>query len=461
VQLLFAGDVMLGRGVAVASDGDLDSVLAGIRPATIPADLVLGNLESPLTVRPHDPTVNAYALEADPSAAESLARAGFTAMSIANNHAGDAGPLTVPDTSAALSAAGVHVVGAGEDLEAAFSPQVLEVAGVTASLLAFDLTGMGPRAGAASPGVAWWSRDLARESVAAARDSADLVLVGLHAGTEYRRLTDASVMRAVRALVRWGADVVWGHGPHVTQQVQPMTVGGHRAVVAPSLGNLVFDQQLAGTRRGALLSVLADADGVVAYRVGRTDHRPGPVSFRGWRLPEGDAVAIDGSWWSPVRKVRAADPPAVSLDKLQARFDGTVVDAAMGDPDGDQRPDLVVAFRRPYQPTMANRLYRRDLLVDAHGRTAHLGVYRNRDLRPRWVAGTVLRPVRLVAACDGGIAVAYSTVDRPQIVATSAWLWSGFGFYSIAPLPGGGRPSCADLDRDGRLDPLVLERGAS
>jgi poly-gamma-glutamate synthesis protein (capsule biosynthesis protein) len=461
VQVLFTGDVMLGRGVAVAADGDFDSVLAGVLPATVPADLVLGNLESPLTVRPHDPTVNAYALEADPAAAGSLARAGFSAMSIANNHAGDAGPLTVPDTTAALSAAGVDVVGAGDDVGEAFSPRVVEVGSVTASLLAFDLTGVGPRAGAASPGVAWWSRRLVRESVVGATERTDLVFVGLHGGTEYRRRTDRSVTRAARCLVRWGADVVWGHGPHVVQPVRLVSAAGNRAVVAPSLGNLVFDQHLPGTRRGALLSVLADADGIVAYRVGRTDEPSGPVAFRGWKLPEGNAVAVDGSWWTPARPVRAPDRPAVSLNELQKRFDGTVVDATIGDPDADGRSDLVVAFRRPYQPTLANRLYRQDRLVDAAGRTAHLGVYRARDLRPRWVAGTVLRPIRLVAACDGGIAVAHSTLRSPQIVATSAWVWSGFGFYSLASLPGGGRPTCADLDRDGRLDPLVLGRGVS
>jgi hypothetical protein len=141
-----------------------------------------------------------------------------------------------------------------------------------------------------------------------------------------------------------------------------------------------------------------------------------------------------------------------------AGFEGDVVDAAIGDPDGDGRPDLVVAFRRPFSPTEVSALVPVERLVDARGRSAHLGLYRPGDLRPRWVAGTLLDPVVAVSPCDGSIAVAYSTLADPSIVRTGAWRWGGFGFVPLADLPGAGVPSCADVDGDGRLDPLVLER---
>ena len=102
----------------------------------------------------------------------------------------------------------------------------------------------------------------------------------------------------------------------------------------------------------------------------------------------------------------------------------------------------------------------RRVLLDRHNLTAHIGLYRPRDLRPLWVAGTVLRPIARLAICDGMLAVAYSTLDNPSIVGTGAWRWSGFGFTPQSDLPGPGLPACADVDGDGRLDPLILERSS-
>ena len=201
--------------------------------------------------------------------------------------------------------------------------------------------------------------------------------------------------------------------------------------------------------------MLAGHDGTRAWRVGSTDHLEGPVRFRGWRPPRNDAVWLQGGWWALARPVT----PAVAGDPAPiAAFEGDVVDATLGDPDTDGRPDLVAAFRRPFSPTSVNVLLARETLVDRHGRTAHVGLYRPEDLRPRWVAGTLVRPVSALAACDGALAVAYSNLDDPAVVATGAWQWGGFGFLTLPDLPGPGSPACADVDGDGLLDPLVLER---
>lgn len=457
VRLLFAGDVMLGRGVAGIPVSEPAGPLAGVRWPVASADLALANLESPLTTASHDPAAGPNALEAPPSAAAFLAAAGFDAAAIANNHAGDAGPATVPDTVDALAAEGLPAVGAGASLAEAFSPLVVEVHGLRVALLAFDATGAGPRAGPSSPGVAWWDEDLARAAVSRAASSADLVAVGLHGGLEYVPSADPYLLEVARILARAGADVVWGHGAHVIQPVRTIDPDGdgRPTVVATSLGNLLFDQHAPGTRRGALLEVLAGRDGVRAYRVGTAEHRAGPATFRGWGPPRGDAVALGGAWWSLARAV-GPEPGGGPMDL--AAFEGDVADSALGDPDGDGRPDLVVAFRRPFRARDAGLGLRRGSLVDALGRSAHVGLFGPEDLRPRWVAGTLARPVPELAACDGALAVAYSTLDEPGIVAAGAWRWGGFGFVALADLPGPGVPSCSDVDGDGAADALVLER---
>jgi poly-gamma-glutamate synthesis protein (capsule biosynthesis protein) len=450
---------MLGRGVAKLARADPAGLFAGIRLQVRSADLAVANLESPLTSRSHDPDSGPNVLEAPAASAELLARAGFDAVAIANNHAGDAGPDTVTDTVEALEDAGIVPLGGGSSAGAAFKPRIIEAQGLHVALLAFDATGQGPRAGPHTPGVAWWDETLARKAVAHARASADIVAVGIHGGAEYVPVADPYLSQLARLLASWGADVVWGQGPHVVQPIRVIDPDGdgRATLVATSLGNLLFDQHIPGTRQGAIVEALVGVDGLRAFRAGSAEHVDGPVVFDGWRTPTADAVALEGGWWA----LRSATSPAPKeRPRTLAGFEGDVVDAAIGDPDGDGRQELVVAFRRPFSPTDVNVLLPLERLVDGRGRTAHLGLYRPRDLRPRWVAGTLLRPVAAVAPCDGAIAVAYSTLDDAGTVGAGAWRWGGFGFVPLPDLPGAGTPACADVDGDGRLDPLVLERSS-
>jgi poly-gamma-glutamate synthesis protein (capsule biosynthesis protein) len=457
VRLLFGGDLMLGRGVEKAAAPGPAGPLTGIRLEVTSAGLAVANLESPLTRRPHDPASGPNALEAPPASARFLAAAGFDAMGIANNHAGDAGPETVADTMRALSAAGIATVGAGQSAAGAFAPRIVRVAGVRIALLSLDATGQGPRAAVTTPGVAWWDEPRVRAAVLRARLSADIVAVGVHGGAEYVPESDPAMVRIARLLASWGADVVWGTGSHVVQPVHVIDPDkdGRPTVVTTSLGNLLFDQHIPGTQRGALLEVLVRRDGVRALRVGVTRIAGGRVLFRAWRAPSGNAAVLGAAWWTPTRPVT---PIAVRHRSALPGFPGDVVDAAIGDANGDGRPDVAVSFRRPFSPTNVSGLVGRQRLVDQDGHAAHVGVYRPRDLRPRWVAGTVLRPVAALAPCDGTLAVAYSTLDDLTVVGTGAWRWSGFGFTPLPDLLGSGVPGCADVDGDGRLDAVILER---
>jgi hypothetical protein len=131
----------------------------------------------------------------------------------------------------------------------------------------------------------------------------------------------------------------------------------------------------------------------------------------------------------------------------------------MGRVTGDNPQDLVVSFRHvgrehPVRTGLAEIEW-----TDAEGRTAHLGLYAADDLAPRWVAGVIPRPIFDVAACDGSIALAFSSLDGPAVIATGAARWSGFGLMAADELSGPGEPSCADIDGDGSLDPIVVGRG--
>lgn len=453
-RALFAGDVMLGRGVAPAAAAG-DGVFDEVRSVVAGADLAAANLESPLTRREHIAD-NPFALEADPATASLLAGAGFDLMSLANNHAGDAGPGGVTDTLTALGSAGVEGIGAGADAGAAEAAVLREVHGIRVAFVAFDLSGAGRSATAQTAGVASYEREASRRTVAAAAESSDVVAVSLHGGIEYLA-SDAVLEAAAADLVAAGADVVWGHGAHVVHPVATRPgVEGRTAVVATGLGNLLFDQGLEATEHGAVLEVLFSTAGVLAYRTGRTDHSDLRVRFDGWDVPPGDAVLLHDGWWTPLHLPAGPDPATVAVTGFAA---GDVVAAASGDLTGDGDPDLVVSFRRPYVENPVNALF--PGLVDAAGRSAHLGVFQPGTLEQVWVAGTLLRPVSRVAVCDGSLALAFDALDDPAVAVTGAWQWAGFGFAAAPDLPGPGTPGCRDVDGDGTTEPVITGRNPS
>lgn len=207
-----------------------------------------------------------------------------------------------------------------------------------------------------------------------------------------------------------------------------------------------------------VVEVLQDGAGVVAFRSGvRTT---GPTSTVTWTLPTGDAVALDGSWWTLTRPIHPAPAPAPGPARLR-ELGVDVVDAAVGDPDGDGTDEVVVVFRRPFRETIVNGLLPDVAGTDDAGRSLHLGLY-TATLTQEWVAGTVFRPVSAVAACDGALALGFATgVDTADRVAAGASLWGGFGFTTLPnlpDLPGPGDPGCADVDGDGRTEPIIINR---
>jgi hypothetical protein len=345
------------------------------------------------------------------------------------------------------------VVGGGADLAAAWEPAVFDVNGVSVAFLSIDGSEQGLGATAQTPGIARWDPELAREAIRDAREQADVVTVGLHGGIEYWEGADPLLGPIAEELAAWGVDIVWGHGPHVEQ---PISVAdpdgdGRPTVIATSLGNFLFDQRTEETSNGLLLEVLVDRDGVIAHRIGDKNHDDLRVHFSGWRAPDGDSALVAGRLWSLDRTVAPVD---TSFD-LGPFAEGTVVDAAHGDLAGDGTTRYLVSYRHAARPESGDPLPQPP--VDAAGMSAHLGVL-DATKKPIWLSRRPPYPVGAVAACDGAAAFAYTTLDDAAVIATGVGTWSGFGFVLAHELPGSGRIGCADIDGDGRLDPVVIGR---
>jgi poly-gamma-glutamate capsule biosynthesis protein CapA/YwtB (metallophosphatase superfamily) len=455
VTVLFAGDAMLGRGIAPLVASDPDSLFADVRREVRRADLAAVNVESPLTNLPHD-SPNPYALEADPETAKLLASAGFDVAGVANNHAGDAGEQSILDSITAVEQAGMITIGGGATIADAWEPAIVDVEGVRIAFLAIDGSGQGVAATRDQPGIASWDEAAAYTAIQQAHTLSDIVTVGLHGGIEYWDESDPLLTPIALQLAEWGVDVVWGHGPHVGQPVFVVDPDddGRRTVIVTSLGNLLFDQQTPATSNGLLLEVLVDRDGLVAHRVGSKHHDDLRVHFTGWYAPDGDAALIDGEWWNLNRSPVLVD---TAID-LESFTEGVIIDAGRSDLDGDGRHETLVSYRHPARDKESETA--QPPPIDSDGMSAHVGVL-DADETPLWLSRRPSHPIGQVAACNGAAAFAYSTLEGDSIVATGAGVWSGFGFVLDAELPGPGAIGCADVNGDGVLDPVVYQRAST
>ncbi|HDK45578.1 MAG TPA: hypothetical protein ENG94_04785, partial [Actinobacteria bacterium] len=164
VRIAMVGDVMLGRGLSRIVRNDPQGIFEDVRFVLSDVDVAGANMESPLTNRPHI-ALNPYALEARPESAGLLAAAGFDVLTVANNHAGDAGRASVIDSIEAIDDAGMRAVGGGANLSDAVRPAIVEVRGLRVGFLAFDATRAGTPAREDRAGIAPWDDELVRTAV--------------------------------------------------------------------------------------------------------------------------------------------------------------------------------------------------------------------------------------------------------------------------------------------------------
>lgn len=317
--LAAVGDLMLGRRVALRDAAmPADYVFARVAPE-LRADAAFANLEVALTDR-GAPLHKDYTFRAPMAAAAGIRAAGIDLLSLANNHVLDFGPQGLTDTLGALDAAGIAHAGAGSDAAAAAAPAFLTLNGVRVALLSFvnvpndSVTGFVTTrlaAGAGRPGVNWGTPEAVRQAVTTARARADVVIVSLHAGTEYAAEPNETQRALAHAAIDAGAALVVGAHPHVLQGIEYYREG----VILYSLGNFVFDLDAADIRAYGLPA----AETVVA----RVEFRSGRVSGLELR-----PAVIDSSEYRPV-PARGSAARSV-LDRVYRLTDELAAGAARG-----------------------------------------------------------------------------------------------------------------------------------
>jgi hypothetical protein len=238
VSVQFVGDTMLGDEVQLHIDQrqqGYDWPFDAIRPA-ITADFTIANAEGPITERTVQWNLGRkFYYTSRPEVAGALARAGIDAVTLANNHAYDAGAEGLVDTIRDLDAAGIASAGAGPNLARAAQPLLLRTQFGTLGIVSIGES-FGHRASEDQGGTLVLSREAVQRGLSVARSAgADWVIAAVHWGDNYAPISDVQRLRA-REFADTGYDLVIGTGPHSTQPVEYI---GSMPVIY-SLGNFVF-----------------------------------------------------------------------------------------------------------------------------------------------------------------------------------------------------------------------------
>jgi poly-gamma-glutamate synthesis protein (capsule biosynthesis protein) len=244
ITISAVGDISLARELVPRMEASGAGYPYALVAHLITGDIAFANLEGALTDG-GEPWPKGYNFRTPPRFATGLRDAGIDIVSLANNHTMDYGVAGLEDTLDTLDAIGVRRAGAGRDANEAMQAVMIESNGLRVAFIACAATPVEAggfaidqwAAGPSLPGVFVCNDARLAEQVAAARVSADFVIVTAHAGAEYRTTPDATQARIVNAVLEAGADAFLGHHAHVVQPVELRD--GH--LIAWGLGNFIFD----------------------------------------------------------------------------------------------------------------------------------------------------------------------------------------------------------------------------
>lgn len=224
-SVFFLGDIMLARDVETRLKVQPSRYAFSQFPEFQEASAVVGNFEASVP-EIHAPTPNmAMKFSVATSLLPILEEGHVTHLSLANNHALDHYDAGHKNTVLELQARGIKVFGHPALINKS-SISYFEQSGTVVAVIGINAT-------YGIPKMEEWTEAL---SEASAISSVQIAYV--HWGDEYELSHSASQEQIAHSLIDSGFDMVIGHHPHVTQDIEKY----NGALIFYSLGNFIFDQ---------------------------------------------------------------------------------------------------------------------------------------------------------------------------------------------------------------------------
>ena len=266
VTLVFAGDIMLDRGVKSSViknfSGDYAELFKNL-PILKDFDIAFANLEGPVSDKGRDKH-NLYSFRMNPTVIEALSNAGIDIVSVANNHVGDWGANAYVDSLARLKEGGIFYTGGGNNKTEAETPTIIEKYGIKIGFLGFSDAGPNDiEASADKAGLLLAKDPRFDEIIQNASKQVDYLIVSFHFGDEYKTKHNKRQEYLAHRAVDNGAKLIIGSHPHVVEDFEVYK----NSYIAYSLGNFIFDQSWSEpTMQGMFLEIKLNKDGSMIER---------------------------------------------------------------------------------------------------------------------------------------------------------------------------------------------------
>lgn len=246
VTILFGGDMQFDRYIrSVARRQGGEFIFDGLRSEFQKADLVVANLEGPITSNASvsetstEGSRDNYVFTFPPETATLLKKENVDLVNIGNNHSLNFKEAGVRETKGYLEKAGIGYFGSPlpEDERIAYR----EIGGARFGFVNYNE-------------FVWKGREKALSDTALAKKQADFVIVYTHWGKEYVGATP-EMQTLAHEYIDAGADIVIGSHPHVVQPAEEY----RGKWIYYSLGNLIFDQYFRPeTQAGLIVQAVFD-----------------------------------------------------------------------------------------------------------------------------------------------------------------------------------------------------------
>ena len=251
LHIVAVGDNVMHEKVYMSADTsqdvwNYDKLYEHIRKDIQAADLASVNEECVL-VEDHKDLSGYPAFGAPTEVGDALVNAGFNVVTMATNHVYDKGKKGSLQSLEYWEDAHPEtiVLGIHKDQEAAREIRTAEVEGITIAMLDYTCLINGGMQNKIPTGMVDYANEVKmRADVRQARSMADLVIVYLHAGTEYADQPDKQQKELLKMLLEEGADITICSHPHVLQGFETLQNDeGKQMLVYYSLGNFISSQK--------------------------------------------------------------------------------------------------------------------------------------------------------------------------------------------------------------------------
>lgn len=258
ITLLACGDMLfadfyfnIGYGIGSYIDHyGSENIFNRVRPILKKGDLLIGNLESPISNESANDGIHRKEFLASPIIAKTLFLEGFRVINISNNHISQHGLSAFEDTIANLRKNSVSPIGR---INSGNKNQELVIKKIKEKNLGFlsyslieDHFEQSPSYYAHNPSI-----NEIIDHIEESKSKCDFIIIMLHWGDEFIDRPSSSQITLAHQLIDAGCDVIIGGHSHIFQGVEKYK----GKIIAYSLGNFVFSMPWKPTRATGLLNI--------------------------------------------------------------------------------------------------------------------------------------------------------------------------------------------------------------